>query len=144
MGDAGYRVEIAGLRELRRALNLVDKQFGKELAEANNQAAEIVAAEARRRAPSGPHQGGGTVVPIAASIRALRGQRRAAVSMGGAKTPHAEPTEFGGTIPRHHSLAHTHIQQRAFLYPAIAAKRAEVVQTYAYLVDRLTSRAFNQ
>ncbi len=139
-----YRVEVVGLYELRRALNQVDRQFGRELAETNNRAAEIVAEEARRRAPKGPHQGGGAVVPISGSIRALRGQRRAAVSMGGAKTPHAEPTEFGGTLPRHHSSSRTTVVQRAFLYPAIGAKTGEVVQSYQYMLGRLMGRAFDQ
>jgi hypothetical protein len=155
-------VRVVGLDALRRDLRRLDKRLpGEVLGRANKAAGEIVAGEARRRAPAGEHQGGGTVVPIASSIRAGQQARRAVVSMGGGRTPHAEVTEFGGTIPRRgvdptvsatvrarhqsyarHGLSVTHVEQRAFLYPAIYAKSDEVVARYEQLVADALGDAF--
>lgn len=140
---ASPEIRVIGLRELRRDLKRLDADWPKELAKANTAAAQIVATEAQRRAPAGPHQGGGSVTPIRQSIRASRAQRSASVSFGGARSPHAAPTEFGGTLARHASASRTTVRQRAFLYPAITAKTAEVVQTYTAAVDRLLHDAFN-
>lgn len=133
---------VVGLAELRRELRRVGDQMPGELARLNKGAGQIVAAEAQRRAPRGPHQGGGRVVPIAASIKALQQQRRGAVAIGGARTPHAEPTEFGGTLRRYHSKARTTVQQRAFLYPAISATTEQVITFYENGVGQLMARAF--
>jgi hypothetical protein len=135
-------VRVVGLAELRRDLRRVDAALPKELAAVNQQAGEVVAAEARRRAPKGAHQGGGRVSPISSTITAGRRQRAATVSIGGARSPHAPVYEFGGTIPRHHSSARTRVTQRAYLYPALEAKRTEVTVLYARLVEQLMSRAF--
>lgn len=133
-------VKVVGLDELRRDLRRLDAELPRELAIIHYRVAQIVADEARHRAPRGPHQGGGVVVPIVQSIRAGRQQRRATVSMGGARSPHAEPTEFGGTLRRFHSTSRTRVRQRAFLYPAIAAKRGEVIDAYGGMIDQLLTR----
>lgn len=141
---ANPEIRVLGLAELRRDLKRLGAQWPKELAKANNRAAEVVAAEARRRAPAGPHQGGGSVTAITQSIRATKAQRSASVSFGGPRSPHAAPTEFGGTLPRHASRSRTTVRQRAFLYPAIAAKTDEVVLTYQAMLERLMDAAFNE
>lgn len=132
-----YRVEVAGLRQLRATLTAADPALVTQVAQANNRAAEVVAAEARRRAPAGPHQGGGTVTPIRASVKALRAARAAAVAMGGARSPHAAPTEFGGTLRRFNSTSRTRVTHRAFLYPAIEATRPEVIRVYTLALNRI-------
>lgn len=137
------RIEVHGLSELRRALAQCEGRSPKEVAQANFEAADIVAREARSRAPSGPHEGSGTVTPIRASIKAMRRARAGVVAMGGARTPHAEPTEFGGTLARHASASRTRVRQRAFLYPAIEAKRGEVMDFYGNAVDRIMRPAFH-
>jgi hypothetical protein len=155
-------VEIIGLREFRRELKQAGQQFPKELRQANLQAAEVVAAEAARRAPMGPHLGGGRVRPVIQSIRALASQGKGQVAIGGASTPHAQVLEFGGHIPRkgrdpslvakaqagHRSFASvgigdlTRVRAQPYLYPALAAKADEVVEVYGEAIDRLSRRAF--
>jgi hypothetical protein len=139
-----FGVSIVGLNQFRRDLKQVDAAWPKELAKANKQAAQVVADEAIRRAPAGPHQGSGSIIPIKRSIKALQAQRRAAVAMGGARSPHAGPTEFGGTLRRHASSSRTTVRQRAFLYPAISAKTEQVVLVYSALLDQIAQKAFNQ
>jgi hypothetical protein len=135
-------VEVDGLRELRRDLKRAGAQFPKELRAVNLKTAEVVAAEVRRLAPKGPHQGGGTVRPIVASVRALASQSRAQVAVGGARTPHAAVHNYGGTIPRFNSTARTTILPYPYIEPAIDAKTDEVLAVYDEALDRLLRRAF--
>lgn len=135
-------VQVDGLRELRRELKRAGERFPRELREANRDAAELVARSARRRAPRGPHEGGGRIQPVVSSIRALASQRAGQVAIGGARAPHGPPLEFGGTLRRFHSQARTRVTAQPFLYPAIAAEQDEVVEFYGDAIDRLTRRAF--
>lgn len=132
------KVEVYGLRELRRELKQAEGRSPHELQQANKQAAEIVAREARRRAPKGPHQGGGNVQPISASIRAQATSGRGLVAFGGVRSPHAPPAEFGGTLKRHASAARTRVTKRPYIYPAIKAERHEVLRVYDQALDRIT------
>jgi hypothetical protein len=136
-------VEVEGLREFRRELRQAGQQWPKELRQANKDAAEIVAEDARRRAPRGPHLGGGRVRPIVSSIRALASQGRGQVAVGGASTPHGPVLEFGGTIPRRGDTgARTQVRAQPSLHPALAAKGDEVVEFYGEALDRVYRRAF--
>lgn len=156
-------IRVVGLDALRRDLKKVDAELPGELAKLNKDAADIVVVEAQHRAPRGVHQGGGKWAPIAPSIAARQQARRAAISIGGAKSPHAVVTEFGGTIPRkgadktlvrlaqqrHASFARvgitrrTQVKQRAYLYPALSAKRDEVMRVYEDGIEQLFSRISN-
>jgi len=162
MAAAARTIEVVGLRDLRRELRRVSTEFPKELAIANQKAAEVVAKEARLRAPEGRHEGGGLVVPIKSSITVGRQQSRGVVSIGGARTPHGVVTEFGGTIPRMGShrgqvkeaqakhrgfrryggISVTHVRKQAYLIPALDAKRDEAVEVYNELVGDIMRRAF--
>jgi HK97 gp10 family phage protein len=159
-------VEVVGLRELRRELKRAGEEFPKELRAANAKAAEVVAVEARRRAPRGPHQGGPKgrpPVPVASSIRTYGLAGKAQVGIGGSRTPHGQVLEFGGSVPRRGQskalvrqqqrahrgfqragLAVTMVKAQPYLYPAIAATREEVVDVYGAALDRLMRRAFPQ
>jgi hypothetical protein len=144
MADS-YRVEVTGLRELRRALREVDRALPGQLAAVNHAAAEVVAVEARRRAPRGPHEGGPKdqpFTPITESIRALNQQTKGVIAAGGVRTPHAAVLEFGGTIPRHHSRTRTTVRAQPSVYPALRAKRDEVVDVYSRALEALMTRAF--
>lgn len=139
-------VRITGLSELKQALKELDKNAPKELGKANKQVAQIVVREAERRTPSGPHQGGGSITPIARSIRASQSQLKVSVMAGGSKTPHAGATEFGGFIPRRGNAGAnrnrkkylrsiggrglTHVKKQAYLLPAVQAKLADVLIAY--------------
>ena len=136
---ADTRIEVQGLRELRRALKDAEGRSPKELQRANKRAAEIVAREAQHRAPRGPHQGGGRVQPITASIRAQATTGKAFVAFGGNRSPHAPPYEFGGTLKRHASSTRTRVQKRPFVYPAIEAEMDHVLEQYERALIALTS-----
>jgi hypothetical protein len=161
MAGRGVDIDVQGLRELRAELKRIGPEWPKEMRTANLEAAEIVARKARRNAPQGPHEGGGRVQPLVSSVRALASQTRAYVAIGGARAPHAQVLEFGGTIPRrgqdpllreqqrrsHRSyaragLAVTPVRAQPYLYRAIASERDEVVEVYSEALDRLTRRAF--
>lgn len=156
------RIEVTGLRELRRDLKQAEGRSPKEVQQANKDAAGIVAAEARRRAPRGPHEGRGKpnpIVPIWLSIKSQATTGKGLVVFGGAKSPHAPVYEFGGSIPRrgarathgaaikkaqaaHRSfgsfgISTTRIEQRAYVYPAIDATQGEVLRTYEQAVSRI-------
>lgn len=157
-------IEVHGLREFRRELKRLGEEFPKELRQANKDAAELVADEARRRAPRGPHEGKPKIQPAVASVKAGGTQRAGYVAIGGARSPHAPVLEFGGSIPRrgrdpslaakaiasHRSFASvgitslTHVRKQPYLYPAIAATADEVVEFYGEALDRLTRRAFDR
>lgn len=156
------QVEIIGLQDFQRELAKTRRKFPELLAKADHHAAEVVASEARRRAPRGPHQGGGDVAPITSSIQAGVGAHGGYVQIGGGASPHAVPTEFGGTVPRrgasrsavataqarHRSFAssgiapRTRIRRQAYLYPAIAATRLDVELIYLDAIDRAVKGAF--
>ena len=139
---AAKAIEVHGLREFRRALREAGQQFPKELRQANKEAAELVAPEVRRRAPKGPHEGGGRVQPIVASVRAGGTQRAGYVAVGGARSPHAPVYEFGGTLRRHASTVRTQVMARPYVYPSVEAKADEVVDFYGEALDRVARRAF--
>jgi hypothetical protein len=143
---ADYSIRFAGLAELRRDLRAIDKSWGPELGKANQKAADVVAVEGREIAgtKAGPHQGGGSVAPIASTIRALRQQSRAVISAGGVRSPQAAPREFGGTLRRYHSSKRTKVTKNPSLYPALDAKTGEVVRVYSLALDGVMRRAFGR
>lgn len=139
-----------GLAELRAALKQMSADAPKELAKANKRVGQIVATEAIRLAPTGPHEGGGKVRPITKSIHALQSQNKVTIAAGGKSSPQAAGTEFGGTIPRRgfkgrksraRRLANffggnsvTHLTQHPYLLPAIHNKLEEVVDAYEQML----------
>lgn len=158
-----YAIGVVGLAQLRRDLRAVDRRFDGRIGEANYKAAKVVADEASRRAPRGPHEGGGKVAPISSTITALRRRNAATVAIGGARSPHAVVYEFGGTVPRRgsdpearrraqrrhqsyikHGVQVTHVAKRAYLYPAIDAKAQEVILVFSGAVGDLVGEVFNQ
>lgn len=165
------RVYVEGLNDLRKELRQADRKLPRELGKANKKAADIVAQEAKRNAPEGPHEGGDQIIPIKRSIKALRRAKAAQVAIGGPATPHAQVYEYGGTIPRRGfagvtasekrkgrivegkrrgrdirkrrvKVAVTQIEAQPYLWPAIRAKRGEVRDAYGDLLDALMRRAF--
>lgn len=136
------RIEVVGLRDFRRDLGRVGPEYRRMVRQINLDAAEVVAKEARRRAPRGPHEGGGRVVPLWTNIRALASQTRGQVATGSARAPHGPVYEFGGTIRRHASSSRTQVRAQPYMYPALDAKADEVVEVFAEGVDRVTRRAF--
>lgn len=84
-------VEITGLKELKKQLKQVDKDAPKELRKAANQAADLVAGEAKTRVP---HRRGAA----RKTIKAASTQTAARVAGGSKKVPYYGWLDFGGTI----------------------------------------------
>lgn len=156
---ARTEIYVNGLRELRNALRDADGRTPQELQRANKRCAEIVAREARRRAPKGKHEGGGHPQPLVAAIRAQATATRAYVAFGGARAPHGAVVNFGGTIPRRGfkgvtltekrkgkivsgkrharesakrrvAVPVTHVARQEHIYAAIGAERQQILTVY--------------
>jgi hypothetical protein len=129
----------------------------RQLTKANKSAAQLVAVEAIRLAPKGTHEGGGAVVPISQSIKAVASAQKVSVVAGGKNTPHAAPTEWGGRIARRgfkglnrrgkaaaraggSSGILTHIKRQPYLMPAVKNKLGQVVQEYRKAIDVLIAK----
>lgn len=92
MATAG-RVEIKGLKNFRTELKRIDSELPKELRKVNLAAAKLVAEGTRSSFASRP----GVTSAVAASVKALAGQKSASVRIGGAgKAEAALGHEFGG------------------------------------------------
>jgi len=127
-------VTVEGLSAFRRDLSRIDRDLAREVPAALKDAAEIVAAEARRRAPVGsrpiPRQRRprrrmrDTIKPFSKGTTA--GVRVGVVSTSGGKVyPYPRVLEFGRN------------RARAFLAPALAAKGPEVQDRVSDVLDRV-------
>jgi hypothetical protein len=132
------KIEIHGLRELRRALKEAEGRSPKEIQQANKHAAEIVAGTAGRRFRRGPHQGGGNVQPAAGSVKAQATSGRGIVAFGGMRSPHAPVVNFGGTIGRRGTTSRTRIRGREVVFSSIRFERPRVLETYDQALKRIT------
>lgn len=93
------RIQITGLRELRRELKAVDDRFPKEIARLNKRLVnQLFVPDAKRRAagranPRPGHQ-------VIDTIRGLGSQTRAQMALGRARVPWAVGHEFGSNQVR--------------------------------------------
>lgn len=131
------RIEVENLREVAKQLrDLGDAGAKKSLRLANKAGAEIVAAEARNRAPVRTGR-------LRSSIRATAGQTYASVAGGGAKAPYFGFADYGNKVHSGHGVGRKDSHPRPFfaggriVYPALAAKRGEVTEVYARELDRV-------
>lgn len=156
-------IRIEGLQQFQAQLHQLAEQAPEQLDAVNLDIAQLVAVEARHGAPHGRHEGGGLVVPIMASIKAMQLSGQAVITVGGRLTPHAAVKEFGGRIPRRgfktigrgraraaaaiaRAAAHgavTHVRKQAYLYPAITAKSEVITARYQAMLDRWIGRLAN-
>lgn len=137
--DRSEAIQVHGLREFQQALKELDDRMPRELAAANAEAAEVVAREAQRRARSL----GSTAGKAAASIKAARQQRAAAVSIGGPQFPFALGAEFGGgRRPTTMQFEPWKGHEGYFLFPAVRETKAQFMDVYERALDDLMHRAF--
>lgn len=87
MSDDSVSVRVDGLRRLRSDLRKMGSDLS-DLKDANAAVAQLVAAEAGRRAPRRTGR-------LAASVRGNRALSRATVAAGGARLPYAGPIHYG-------------------------------------------------
>lgn len=134
---SGGRIEVHGLKELRRDLRRLDTTgaYKAELRDAGRKAADVVATEGRRTAMGAANPRMGSVA--AGSIRSLAGQARATVAGGRASVPWYVGHEFG-------SVRYRQFPRRTpggrHLYPALARKRNEVIRVYSDEIGGLLKR----
>lgn len=132
--DANLRIEVEGLKEARKALKAAGDGMDKDLGQAGKKAADIVARTAAPRVP----------VRTGAAARSMRPKVSyggGAVVFGGAKVPYAGWLEFGGRVGRDKSVTRDVIKGGRYIYPVLAEKRDEVVDTYEELVRDVLRRA---
>ena|ERR1051326_8374918 len=138
-------------------------EFPKELAKAHREIGKIVANEAIAEAPKGTHQGGGSIIPISQSIKAVASAKAVVIRAGGPATPPAAPLEFGGYIARRGFSGInrrgkqrareiykqgtrgilTHVKKQPYLFPAAQKKTDEVIDAYYDALDNLIDK-FNR
>lgn len=119
-------LQVRGLEGFQAALRQVDKGLAQGLRGASKKAADIVVAEAKRRAPvkSGA---------LRASVRSRTQQRGARVVAGSARVPYAGAINWG--------WKKRNIAPQEFLYSAIAAKRDDIEKAYLDELDDLADQA---
>lgn len=126
---SGESVKIVGLNKTIRGFKEIDAALPLEVKKLQLEAAELVATEARRRAPK---QSG----KLAGSIRAGATLRSGVVRVGSAGIPYAGPIHFGWA-------AHG-ISPNPFLYEALDARRAEVFARFDVGMRALVERAIHE
>lgn len=124
MAAPAARIQVTGAVELRRALGRMGADL-KDMSKVNREAADIVASEARQRAPvrSGD---------LRRSVRGGATKTRGTVSAGKRGIPYAGVIHFGW--PAHN------IEPQPFIYDAVDEKRDDVVNLYRRRVDDLVRR----
>jgi len=131
------RISAKDIRKLSADLRVAEGRTVKELAIASKNSAEIGAARARVLAPKGPHIGGGRVQEHWTTIRAQGSATKAFIVFGGARAPHSPVTNFGGTVPRYHSLTKTRVPRREHIYEAIAQTAPQRTEEYNKAITRI-------
>jgi HK97 gp10 family phage protein len=133
-------VEVAGARELARLLReLGDKDLQKANRIALKTAADVVAAEARQRAPVQTGR-------LQRSIRATANQKSGSVKVGGGRVPYGNTIVWGrkagnvGSPPGNHK-GRNPVAGRPFPQDALDAKREEVVDIYRREVEQVFDAA---
>lgn len=113
-------LKIAGLRDLQAALKSMDGESQKLLRLTLNEAAETVAAGARRRVPTKTGRARG-------SVKAASSQREARVKAGSAKAPYFPWLDYGGRTGRNRSVSRPFVKTGRYLYPTYSANRESIL-----------------
>ena len=129
---------MAGLRELQKALRDAGPAHTKHLRQEFKRVAEIVASDARSRLPSRSGRAAG-------SVRA-GGDNRGAFVQGGKKAvPYYAWLDFGGTLRpvgrRRNTQVREQVQGGRAIYPAIRAKRDELLEAAVRSLDNAKREA---
>lgn len=117
-------VHIRGLADFRADLRRIDPALAKGVREGLKDAAQIVAYEAQRRAPIASGR-------TRASVRAFASGNRAGVRVNARKVSRSYP----GGYPYPRRLEFEGGGRRAFVAPAMEAKRDEVIRRVGFVLD---------
>jgi hypothetical protein len=146
------RLDVEGLAELRRELKKLEdaKEFEAELKDVNKRVGDLVVAGARAHASTPMERA------AAASLRSSRAASKAQVLGGSARVPFFGGAEFGAMqnqmrvsvrgpyegLNQFHPWKGNGRDAGYFLYPAIRAAEAEIVDMYGEGLEAITARAF--
>lgn len=106
-------VAVEGLNRYVRGLKEMDRDLGKAMRIALNEAAQLVVDEAR---PHVARRSGAA----ARSMRASSTQSKARVSAGGRRAEYYPWLDFGGRVGRKNSVKRRFIKGGRYIYPALA------------------------
>lgn len=140
------RVEVEGAKELRRLLkDLDEKEIPKAVRLANKSAADVIAREAKTRAPVRTGR-------LRNSIRSGATKAAATVRAGNKRVPYANAVHWGrkegnvGSPPGNHKGKNP-VQGKRFIWDAANNANGEAVETYkreiGAVLARLGSRGVN-
>lgn len=108
-------VRISGIKEFNKAAKQVNDQLPKKMRIAFNEAAELVAGEARSHVPSRSGK-------ARASYRTRSTQRAARIAIGGPKAQYVPWLDFGG---RAGNVSRPFYKAGRYLFPALERKKPE-------------------
>lgn len=130
------KIQVVGLKELRRGLKEAEDRSPKELQGVNKAAAEMLVAPAQARMAQHSPRAGSQAI---GTIRALATATRAQIAGGSAAVKWYMGHEWGSysmrQFPGKNSGGYA-------LYPTIEAERDRIVEKYAEMLDELTKGAF--
>lgn len=126
-------IRIDGLRDLQAALRAMDGESQKLLRGTLNQAAETVAAGARRRVPTRTGKAAG-------SIKVASSQREARVKAGGTKAPYMPWLDYGGRVGRGKSVVRPFVKGGRYVYPTYFANRDSILKGLSDSIDKLITQ----
>lgn len=132
------RIDVTGLKELRRELKAADAAFPKQLQKANKAVAELVADGTR----SAFQSMAGSAPKVAPTVKALAQQTRAQVRVGGGSGTGAEVAMGNLWGSKRFKQFPPPVAGGYALYPTLAAKSDEIVDAYGDALDDLLKRAF--
>lgn len=143
--EAGVTLEVAGLRELKKALKDVEDFTPKEITEQHKKVAQLVVPEIKARADARPRKT--RTGQIAASVRASGDQSSAKVTIGNRQRTDAYVQEFGGRAPLFGDRSKWNQvrpanRQGYFVYPAIRAKSDVIGKAYLEALDEVARKYF--
>lgn len=133
---AKFEVEVTGMKEVRRAVRQIEdkatqKGLARELKSEWKQAAEIVAVEAAKNAPS---RSGA----LRKSVRGAATQTGASVKAGRARVPYAGAIEYGRRYPNG-----TKSQGQFYLWRAVKSEAPKVAKVLDEGLTRFARKVIN-
>jgi hypothetical protein len=138
-----FRINVAGLRELRNGLRLAEDASPAALRAANKKVAEVVVlpeVERRARAQDRTPQGRWGHVALG-TIRALATQTSASIAIGNNTTAVYALGKNFGSLRYRQFPPHMGGDPDYALYSGIGATRADTIETYGDMIDDLTKEA---
>lgn len=145
MSASAFRIDVEGLKDLRRALKAAEDATPAALRAANKSVAEVVVLPEVRRRAEGDNSPPGRWGHVAlGTIRALATQTSASIAIGNNTTATYALGKNFGSIRYRQFLPWGNGDPDYALYGGIGATRARTIETYGDMIDTLLRDAFPQ